>query len=254
MALVFAGLTPHSPLLLEKLGKEKTKELSATLDAFEKLKHELYAAQCDTIIVISPHANEHDESFSVRASEVLKPNFTDFGDLTEYREFKSDLSFVAGLGVKKLHEEKMDYASAIPLLLLTQEEKTPKVVVIGTSEADLKDHFDFGYKLKDLILDSTKRIGLIISSDLAHTLNTDAPSGFSPFGEKFDTMIKERLADYNASALLQMDEEIINESQQCALNPILVFLGILQRVDYKYKELAYEHPFGVGYLTAQFIL
>ncbi len=263
MALVFAALTPHSPLLLEHLGKEKTKELEQTTLALTELKHELYAARCDTIIVISSHAGEHDNVFTVLGGAAIAPDLSDFGDLKEYGSYSVDTQFISGLrerikqdsiSLGVVHNEHMDYASAIPLMHLTESETSPKVVVIGTSEASRKAHFDFGYIIKDLILNSPKRYGIIISSDLAHTLQTDAPSGFSPFGEKFDSAVRKHMTDYNSDALLKMNEQLAVESQQCALPALLVFLGIMQRVNYTYKELAYQHPFGVGYLTAQFIL
>jgi hypothetical protein len=31
-------------------------------------------------------------------------------------------------------------------------------------------------------------------------------------------------------------------------------MGILREIDYQYKSYAYEAPFGVGYLTANFVI
>ena len=262
MSLVFAALTPHSPLLLKHVPTEND-SLPDTRTAFAYLQDELLASHVDTLIVLSAHAGEHDEVFTVFGNDLLHPSFTQFGDINTHPSFSNDLQFVSQLkeASKTQHtpltlncESTLDYASAVPLMLLRDGLRKNTVATIGGSAQSPKDHFDFGYLLKDIVLNSAKRYGVIVSTDLAHTLVTESPSGYSPAGQQFDDEVREKLANYNTTALLQFDETIAENAVQCALEPLLIFLGMIQRTPYTYKELAYETPGGVGCLTAQFIL
>ena len=50
----------------------------------------------------------------------------------------------------------------------------------------------------------------------------------------------------------QIDEEVVEKSEECAYRPLLVLFGILDQVPADPEVLSYESPFGVGYLVAQF--
>ena len=41
MSLVFAALTPYSPVLVPSIGKENINNLSGTIQAFKRLKNKL---------------------------------------------------------------------------------------------------------------------------------------------------------------------------------------------------------------------
>ncbi len=261
MALVFAALMPHTPLLLPHVSTKEVYQLPKTRIACQRLTEDLYAAQVDTLIIISAHAGAHEQSYSVAGAPELHLSFSEFGDLHTYTPLKNDIAFAArmrercireSIPVATLSDSELDYATAIPTLMLRQGIRFNRIAVLGTSGLSPKEHYDFGYTLKDLILSSTTRYGIVVSTNLAHTLHTDAPFGYHKSGELFDSEVRERLQDYNTSRLLSMDPHIAEEAEQFALPPLLLFLGILQRVQYRYKELAYEHPMGVGYLTAQF--
>lgn len=263
MALVFAALVPHTPFLLDHIGKENTKKLEKTREAMAQLTQEMYAAHLDTVVVISPHAGLHNTTFMLAGNDELGVDLTEFGDLQKYQPFFNELTLVNAIREMGKRENipialnsdpAIDYASAIPLLLMRSALRKNTISIIGTRHSARKDHYDFGYALKDIFFASRNRIGILVSSDLSHSLHTDAPSGYSPFGEQFDASIRDRLKDYNAMSLLTLDEEIVEGASQCALGALLILLGILKRVRYTYKELCYEHPFGVGYLTAQFEL
>lgn len=261
MALVFAALMPHTPLLLPHVSTKEMYQLPKTRAACQWLTEDLYAAQVDTLVIISAHAGAHEQAYSIAGSPELHLTFTEFGDLHTYPPLKNDLAFAARMRERCLQESipvatlaapELDYASAIPALILRQGIRLNRIAVIGTSGLSLKEHYDFGYTMKDLLLASTTRYGVVISTNLAHTLHTDAPFGYHKSGELFDAEVRERLQDYNTSRLLSMDRAIAEEAEQYALPPLLLFLGMLQRMNYRYRELAYEHPMGVGYLTAQF--
>jgi len=54
--------------------------------------------------------------------------------------------------------------------------------------------------------------------------------------------------------MLQIDEELLKEAVTCGFKGFLILMGILKNVDFTYRQHSYESPFGVGYLTANFII
>jgi MEMO1 family protein len=260
MALVFAAIMPHTPLLLSHVGTKEKYQLPKTHTACQLLAEDLYAARVDTLIIISAHAGEHEEHYSIAGAPELRVSLTAFGDLRDYPLLKNDLVFVARLRERckrqsiplaTLAPSTLDYASAIPAHILRSGLRFNRVVVIGTSGLSPKEHYEFGYVIKDMLLASTTRYGVVLSTHLSHTLHTDAFFGFHKSGDQFDTEVRERLQDYNTSRLLSMDQATAEDAEQYALQPLLLFLGMLQHMHYRYRELAYEHPMGAGYLTAQ---
>ena len=146
----------------------------------------------------------------------------------------------------------LDHGSAVPLYTLTENLKNVKIIPIYHSGLSLKEHFNFGEKLKTQIFVSNKNIAVIASGDLSHALSKDSPAGYSPKGKKFDKKIIELLSAKKINEILNLDPEFIDNAKECGLRPFLIQQGILKDVNYKAKTLSYEAPFGVGYLVMDF--
>jgi AmmeMemoRadiSam system protein B len=151
-------------------------------------------------------------------------------------------------------EKVLDHGLTIPLFYLLQHLPNASVLPIGFCDADFKTHLEFGSLLKEQIMNSTKRVAVIASGDLSHALTTDAPAGFSPAGQEFDMKVQELLATQNTAGFLQLDPELVKNSAECGFRTFLMLMGILRGVHYTYQSYAYEAPFGVGYLTANFVI
>ncbi len=261
--LVFAALTPHSPLLLPTIGKNRTEQLTKTREAFKILEGELYAARPDTVIVISPHGKPSVDGFVINLAPTYTLNLQDFGDITTKASWPSDPMLADEIRQKIRNKSEVpllfssdteiDYGVSIPLHLLLGHIPQAKALTIHDSLLSPRAHFDFGKMLHRSILASTRRIAVIISADLAQTLTDDAPGGFSPNGRKFDESIVKILREGDWGALLNMEHDAI-EAKACGYRPLIIFHGILQNLNHKTNILSYEGPFGVGYLTAHFEL
>jgi len=261
--IVFASFCPHPPLLVPSVGKENLSKLKKTAAAYKKLEKDFYTANPDTIVIVTPHGTVYEDAISVNLCDKYFGDFEEFGDFSTKVEFKADHQLIdrlqrhmrrADVNVTLDTCEKLDHGSLIPLYLFTENLKSIKVVPISRSDQDPKAHFNFGQELKEFLLDSNKRVALIASGDLSHSLTTDSPAGYSESGQEFDDMVQELLASKNSSALISLDPKMIEEANQCALRPLAVLIGALQGMEYETELLAYESPFGVGYLTCNFKL
>ncbi|NCF75296.1 MAG: hypothetical protein GWO87_02305, partial [Xanthomonadaceae bacterium] len=182
--LIFSAITPHPPILIPNIGKDNLNQILKTKQAMEQLGEELYALQPDIIIVISPHGLVHPYFFTVQMSKKYYGDFQTFGDLDDKFEFDSDIIFInkikvraelKNLPIKLINEPSLDHGTLVPLYYLTKNLPKVKIVPLAYSFLDYPDHFAFGKYLKKTIGRSNKRIALIASGDLSHSLTTDAP-------------------------------------------------------------------------------
>lgn len=262
--ITFAAFTPHSPLLLETIGKENTKALQATLNAMHQLSEELYASRPDVLLTISTHRGAHKNAFSLNMHDEYFVDFQEFGDHGTQGEFTPDIELMTQIQRRMRNETipftldsdaSLDYGVGIPLTLLANTlPLTHTIVPIAYSFLSSKSHVEFGRILKDVCARSSKRIAIIASGDLSHTLSSDAPAGFHPSGEEVDQAVLKSIENMSLSQLLSMNETQLEESQECAHRPLLILFGILEKMPIRPEILSYEHPFGVGQLVTQFHL
>jgi len=259
MALVFSCVTAHTPLLLPNVGKENLALIAKTQKAMQQLEQEMYLAQPETIIVISPHGSGLPDAVTLNANPEYVSNFEEFGDLVTKLRWKSDFMLIDRIreDFKLKHlplvldsTESLDYGTAVPLYYLTQHLPQVKIVPMVPAQFDVKQHFEIGYQLKDEIMSSTRRIAVIASADLSHRVGENSPEGFSPQGVSFDEKIVSELTKSNCEALLEIDEAWGNEARSCGLKALAIMSGVVSKVGHQTTVLSYEKPLGVGYLVA----
>lgn len=263
MSLVFAAITPHPPLLIPSIGKDALKKVEKTKKAMEKLEEDLYLTSPDVIVIISPHGSFFKDAFTIHHSIEYETDFREFGDLATRAKFhgETNLTYQIREATKKnsmpatmISEKIIDHGAAVPLIYLTAHLPNVSIVPIGFCDLDWKTHADFGYLIKEQIMNTNKRVAVIASGDLSHALNNEAPAGFNTAGPEFDKKIQELLENHNVAGMIQMDPHFTNDAAECGLRSFLILMGILRGVDYTYKHYSYEGPFGVGYLVANFVL
>jgi len=260
--LVFSGIVPHPPILIPSIGKQQIKKLDKTVEALATLEKQLNDSQPDTIIIITPHGQTHEQAFCVNTNAIYEATFKEFGDFETKLIFKPDLDFImklkadqeTKLPVQLISQSNLDHGAAIPLYYLTRNNKNYRIVPINTSFLSGNKHVAFGQALIDAIFSSDRRYAIIASGDLSHRLSPKAPAGFSPKAKEFDKKLIQLLKKRQTENILNLDQELLDCSAQCGLNSILILLGALSDINYDFEVINYESPFGVGYLVAQFKL
>jgi aromatic ring-opening dioxygenase LigB subunit len=257
MAIVFAAITPHSPILIPNIGKENINQLKMTKIAFEKLFLSLRSSGAQTILLISPHGHIQSESFSMNLAPEFSCHFEEFGDFATRRAWLGNVGFAHKLKealetkapLQLISDPVLDHGSSVPLCLLTDESYKPKIIPLYYSGLDLSSHYNLGAQLRQELLRRKEPVAIIASGDLSHRLDKTAPGGFSPRAKRFDARISKYLQEKNNQGLLGLDPDLVAEAGECGLKSILILLGILDSINYTPKLLSYEHPFGVGYLV-----
>ncbi len=261
MSLVYSAITPHPPLLIPNIGKDKTEELVKTKKALEEIEQNLYLSKPHLIIIITPHEGIYDDTFVVNAHTTLQSHFQEFGDMETKKSWSGAPSIAAkiqhktreeNIATRLISNEELGHGASVPLFFLTSHLPNVQVLPLGYSKTDAKSHLLFGEILKEVIMNSEKRIALIASGDLSHRLTTNSPGGFHKDGQKFDDKIIELLETHNTTGFVGLDPDMVANADDCAYRSILIALGVLKNMNYTFKNLCYESPFGVGYLTGEF--
>lgn len=260
MSIVFAAITPHSPILLPSVPANVRERLAATRTAFAELEKELYAAQPDVVVIISAHTGAFADSFTVNAHPNFSSNFAEFGDLETKPTWKGATALATKIShipnspvpVRLVNDEIVDHGVGIPALFLTPHLPNIKILPVGFSTLSPKQHLDFGEHIKEVLVPSGVRVAIIASGDLAHTLSARAPGGFNVNGKKFDHAVQELLFAKNTVGLTNLDQQLVGASKECGYRSILILLGALKNSDAHFESLCYESPFGIGYLTGLF--
>lgn len=261
--IIFSAIVPHSPLLLPKIGKGHRKKLARTLEAYKTLEEQLYASKPDTLVVLTPHGAILPHALALFIASAYRTNLKEFGDTVTNLEFKADLRSIEALRKLRQHKkpvpiaavtcENIDYGTAVPLYFLTPHLPNIRIVPIGSSALSLRKHFDAGAQIGDILQQTTRRIALIASADLAHTLTENAPGGFSTAGKKFDEAVVQALRKKAPTSILKLEAQA-ESAKACGLQVIAMLLGAMDDLNYAVEPLAYEGPFGVGYLALRYLL
>lgn len=261
--LVFSAIVPHSPLLLPSVGKEHREQLAQTLDGYREVEEGLYASRPDTLLLISPHAPMYPDAFSANMCDKFVGTVKEFGDHGTTLTAQADFLLLDHIH-RSMRENKMpftltsnteiDYGFTIPLCLLTPHLKNWKLAPLSVSGLDATAHIQFGQSLKHVIHEESRRIALIASVDLSHHINDRSPQGEKPEGHTFENAVKEAVQTNSTKPLEALSSETLTTAGQCAYKPLLILLGLQQNIQVTPRIYSYEAPFGVGYLTAQFVL
>ncbi len=257
--ITLGAIVPHSPLLAPNIGKEKRDALAETLRAYRELEERMYTSGIETLILISPHAPAFPDAFSANLAPTYRGTLTAFGDHETETRAPCDLLLLDEIQTRLrgneqtpfvlTTSEELDYAFTIPLLFLTRHLKSFRIIPIAPSLLSAQAHADFGVALQQTLDASTSRIAIIASADLSHKLETRSPGGASVEGPAFDATVRSKTAAMDLDALIAMDADAVTAAGQCGYRPILMLMGCFRGINARATELAYEAPFGVGYLT-----
>ncbi|MCK4919135.1 MAG: AmmeMemoRadiSam system protein B [Candidatus Pacebacteria bacterium] len=261
--LKFASICPHPPIMIPSIGKNHLSEIKSTLKAMNELGNRIKKEEISTIAIISPHGPVQMDTMSINGSETINGNFLQFGDDTSMK-IKNNLDLVGN--IKKISEIKnitteivrdnipLDHGVMVPLYFLKKHSPEIKIVSIAFSYLDFEKHFEFGEAIYEAIETIDENIALIASGDLSHRLIPESPSGYSPKGKEFDELLIKYLKNNEVSEIINLNSELIENAGECGLRSIIILLGALSSLKYKFQKMSYEGPFGVGYLVGEFKL
>ncbi|MDD3285769.1 MAG: hypothetical protein PHG95_04035 [Patescibacteria group bacterium] len=264
MPLISAAFLPPSPLLIPEIGKQNNQMLQKTSQAYRQMAAIFEKEEIEIIIVISPYGLSQNENISLNIAPQLQISFQEFGYLATIKALNPAWRLADNIvkemshdnPVKLSSQEKLDYGSAVPLALLTENIKINKTLPLFP--ADQKDrayHYEFGLKLGEILKKRPEKIALVASGELSRRLKKNSPGGYSPKGVRFDNRVIEYLNDSEngLNKLLALEERMGEEAMEGGLKQLSLLIGAIGE-NCQAQILAYQNDFGIGYLSVNFNL
>lgn len=265
MPLKAAYLLPHSPLLIPEIAKANHGFFDKTIKAYQRASAKMLTEDVEILIIFSPHASVDKKTFQINVAPEMEVDLREFGFIPPKTLFTG-----AAVLADKINEELkddfplylssetlMDYGSAIPSYLLKLYGTSPRVMVVSlASELEKKVQLKFSQALGKIISESEKNIAVVASGDLSHRLQKKSPGGYLAKAAKYDNRIIEIISENETATqeILKLDDKLKNSTGECASVPLSGLLGILSVGKFQTEILAYQTEFGVGYLSAEFII
>lgn len=260
--LTSAFICPHAPVMIPSIGeKGGLQGMSQTINSVLSSCIEIAATEPDTVVIMSQRAYILPDSISVQVPS--EEEF--FGSMAEFGEedcvLASSNNDLATRILNTAHNENLkvmgqdnnalDYGMLIPLYYLQRAcERKFKVVALAMSLESKQKHFEFGKLLSQVFQECKEHIVFIAASELSHTVTKDAPQGYEPDAKNFDAHAVKYLKGDMVENFLLMDSFDEDEFFCHGLRPISTLLGALTDTAIRLKDISYEAPYGVGYLTA----
>jgi MEMO1 family protein len=261
-SLVFAGITPHPPIMVPEVGREEIVKVRSSIEAMQDFTRRVIESGAESIIIISPHAPLHDTGFVAYSDSQLRGSFSRFGapevktDAPLDRELFNIIASTSknhGYDLIPLENHYLDHGTTVPLYFLQQNGWVGRIVALGYSYLSNKDHLNFGAAIKRAIDKIQRPIALVASGDLSHRLIPEAPAGYYAEAYRFDKEIITGINTSNPDRIINVDQELRKKAGECGYRSVLIALGATKYMTHECEVLSYEAPFGVGYLVAQLV-
>lgn len=261
---VLGLIAPHPPIMVPEVGRADASVTSASAEALAQAAVLLASYNPETIVLMSPHAPLMYGAFAVDDGVTTSGSLASFGAGSvrisaqgdpELAAAILDAAAEAGLAAvarsedPRLHPGVLDHGALVPLSFLDREGRTP-LVELSLSTLPLDTHREFGRAIRRAVERTGRRVAFLASGDCSHRLTHSAPAGFSPHAAAFDARLVELITAGDFRGLSEIDPVLIEEAGECGLRSFIALGGFLEGTDATTRVLAYEGPWGVGYLTA----
>jgi MEMO1 family protein len=270
MALVGCFVTPHPPIIVPEVGGDSLAQAEATVRAMEAARERMASLDPETIVLLSPHSPLARDQMGVSLASGYKGSLALFRAPRARVEAAGDqalgeaileeaLSHGVPATITASHGEvvELDHGAMVPLWYLMGALTRPcRLVLLSFSYLRLEEHVRFGEVVGQVMIEAPERVVYVASSDLSHRLLPGAPAGYDPRGVEFDRAVADTFAAGDWEGLLSIDPSLVKAAGECGYRSLAVLSGVVAAVEAaggttQNHLLAYEGPFGVGYLVGE---
>jgi AmmeMemoRadiSam system protein A/AmmeMemoRadiSam system protein B len=260
---------PHAPIILPTIGITEADCVSKTYQAMMQVGREIAEEKPDTIILISPHGPRFSDVIPLHDQEAYGGSLNTFGDFETVFEYKKDEAFIRTL--LQLNDEeqgkfyrfkredferfeidiKLDHGALVPLYFVQQFYTDFELVLMSDADFDPVSLMKAGRLIEKTAASLQKKVIVIASGDLSHTLSDQGPYHYHPASKVVDQAVVSAFQNNQLLSLASLDYEAVENAGICGLNSLFMLFGVYHNKMYKSNCMSYEGPFGVGYAVAK---
>ncbi len=254
MALVAAAVVPHSPLLMPTIAKEHTARSERIRTALLEVGLELYAAQPDVVIVLTPHGLSPATIPTIEVSDVVTGDLRVFGDLTTTLKLAGGIALSHRL--KEAAEDAniplllqtaggLDYGVTVPWLSMWPEPMPWAVVPFAIPPQSMEQSVRIGEVLRECCQSQSTRIAILASGDTSRRSRDMSEAARRPTAD--ERVMSEAIVQNNIGRLTEL-----KTNDACLRHPLAVLLATLHGLPWRGHINAFDVPLTVGQLVAGF--
>ena len=256
---VLGIVAPHPPIMVPEVGHGDAEATSASAAALRSAAALLDRFAPETVVIMSPHGAGHMDAFTITTADRIAGDLSRFGAPSARRGVPGDPALAeAILGAAAIadlpavaREGGLDHGVLVPMHFLDPQCRYP-LVVLSLSYLSYDEHRLLGRLVSRAAASLGRRVAFVASGDCSHRLSRSAPAGYSPRAHLLDERLVELLAAADFEGLAKIDPRLVEEGGECGLRSFITLGGFLEGTNAVSRVLAYEAPWGVGYLTAVF--
>jgi AmmeMemoRadiSam system protein A/AmmeMemoRadiSam system protein B len=258
MAIEYACIVPHPPLIVSAVGKGEENKITATVEAYKQVAREIARVAPQTIVIASPHSVMYGDYIHISPGKSAKGAFDRFGAPQAHFEKAYDNEFVSTLSDiafdKQIHagtlgerDPELDHGTMVPLHFVDQFYKDYKLVRVSISGLSFLEHYHFGMCVAEAAKKLGRKTVFVASGDLSHKLLDSGPYGYAAEGPAFDEQVTVAMRSGHFGRFFEFDEVFTEAAAECGLRSFVEMAGALDGLSVKPTAFSYEGPFGVGY-------
>ncbi|MCF7795851.1 hypothetical protein K9M42_02055 [Patescibacteria group bacterium] len=240
-------ISPIPSLLLPGItDSEIKKNLLDTTSILENFSDIIYESKIDVLIcfcvasVSKVTCNLNQEYYST---------FEDFGEFQTKFSVSSDMilskKIASLIDADFITEDFLDYKMSIPLnFLLSKSKKTKIIPIYIPINFKLKELFILGKKIKNLLLNYEKNIGICCFGDISFSKLNKIKK------QEKDKELINLIENKSIYKILNFKKKEIKNSN--LIPPFCIFSGVFDKINYKIDESSYENYLGIGYFACNY--
>lgn len=256
MGIVWTGLAPHPPIIVESVGGSRCAEVRTTIDSMVALARDFLAARPDRLILISPHTPRPRLGIAGWSSPTVEGSLAGFGAPASRLKLPVDRAWMKTFGsaypkLSELGSEPLDHGAMVPLHFLTEAGWQGPTCVLGLPR-DEGNELDIIGEAIGLAREEVSRTAVLASGDMSHCLLHDGPYGYDERGPCFDKTFVELIRNSRYREAIAIDPKLKQGARQDVLESCRIAWTATDYLADQNQFFSYEGPFGVGYSVMKF--
>jgi MEMO1 family protein len=259
MSIACAALMCHAPIVIPVIAGADASSCKRTTGAMRETARALVEHAPALIVLISPHAPRRPRSVGMVFDASLSGDFARFGHAEVSLVLRGAPAHAARVAAHARAQQvpthafrgaDLDHGSTVPLFFLYEAGYRGEVLLISLPYPGSDLEARFGKALASAARASEQRWAVLASGDMSHRLTRSAPAGFEPRAREFDRGFVRALDRGDLQAAISPDPELVALAAEDVVQSTAVAAAAVRYHAQGTRVIAYEAPFGVGYLEA----
>ena len=253
-----AVLMCHAPIVLPEVGGRRSAECATTTAAMADVARRLVGSEPDVLVVITPHGPRRTGAWGILEGP-LGGDFGRFGAPHVAHQFAYDSAAAVtlrtqagalGLATYAAAGNPLDHGALVPLHFVVHAGWRGRTLIVSLPWPGSDTEAAMGEAIAAAARVRGERWSVLASGDMSHRLIPGAPSGYHPGAKAFDEALVAAIDAGDLRRASAIDADLRDLAAEDAVDSIVVAAGAVGWDNTGHERLAYEGPFGVGYMEA----